>query len=400
MIDSIYVATSGLNGHQKGLKVISNNVANMNTPGFKGSQTQFADVFLSQGGDSSLGEQTNPGGGMTTLTPTLTFSDGEIRQTGRDMDMALNGPGFFVVQDNRGDTLYTKSGRFEVNASGDLVTLDKGFKVMSLAGGGLAPVSTNNFKISRSVVSSQIALSGNLSSTGTTHTIASVKVYDSLGGLHDVKLQFDLKTVTDPATSTTSTVPGTWVVKVLEGAMELGTGEVKLALSRPDPTADRMTFNIKAADNVQTAITVLLGDQITGDSSGTTSTVVVQKVDGNAMGTLTKTAVDETGTLVFTYSNTLTTKGPQLAIAEFVTPDVLSAETGSYFKLGRDDSVRLLAVGTSTKLVSGSLELSNVDLTDQFSTMILVQRGFQASSQVLSTANEMIQTLYDMKGRR
>lgn len=400
MIDTIFVATSGLNGHQKGLKVISNNVANMNTPGFKGSQAQFSDVFLAEGGSQAQGQQSNTGGGMNSAAPTLNFGAGEIRQTSRDLDLALNGPGFFVVQDEQAQTLYTKSGRFEINTDGNLVTLDKGMAVMGLDGGALVPIRTAEFKLSRSTPSTEVLLTGNLSSTGTTHSIPSVKLYDSLGGLRDVKLQFDLKTVTDPVTSTTTTVPGTWVVKVLEGSVERGTGEVKMVASRPDPTANTVDIRLVAPDGVETIVKLKLGDQVTGDSSGTVSTVSVQKVDGNPLGTLTKTTIDETGTLVFAYSNSLTVKGPKLAVAEFVTPDVLEAETGSLFKLQKGESVRYVSVGSSTKLVSGSLELSNVDLTDQFSTMILVQRGFQASSQVLSTASEMIQTLYDLKGRR
>ncbi|MES2089665.1 MAG: flagellar basal body rod C-terminal domain-containing protein, partial [Pseudomonadota bacterium] len=88
------------------------------------------------------------------------------------------------------------------------------------------------------------------------------------------------------------------------------------------------------------------------------------------------------------------------AVAEFASPEVLSAVKGALFEYTGSDHVRLVAVGNTTKLKGGSLELSNVDLTDQFSNMILIQRGFQASSQVLSTASEMIQALYDMKSRR
>lgn len=396
MIDSIYVAASGLTGHQKGLKVISNNVANLNTPGYKGSQAQFADVFLSQGGDASTGESTTPGGGLDTLNPTINFTTGDIRETGRDLDMALDGPGFFVVRDDRGQTLYTKSGRFEFNADGQLVTMDDGMPVMGLNGGsGLSTIDVNALKYSVPKATTTVTLSGNLSSTaavGTTPgtaTIESTTVYDKLGGNHVLKMVF-----------TTTATSGTWTLDVTENGVSVGSGTVKTLGNFPDPTADRISVTIKAADNTASFVDIVLGSQVTGNSGGTTSTIVVQKTDGNTAGTITKTAFDATGTLVITYSNTLTTKGPQIAVAEFASPEVLTAVSGALFKYTGSDPVRVIAAGNTTKLTGGSLELSNVDLTDQFSAMILIQRGFQASSQVLSTASDMIQALYDMKSRR
>jgi flagellar hook protein FlgE len=397
MIDSIYVASSGLSGHQKGLKVISNNVANLNTPGYKGSQAQFADVFLSQGGDAATGESTTPGGGLDMLKPTVNFSTGDIRETGRDLDMALDGPGFFVVRDDKGQSLYTKSGRFEFNADGRLVTMDDGMPVMGLtggSGGGLGLIDLGKLRYSAPKATTNVTLSGNLSSTavvGTTPgtaTIEGVTVYDKLGGNHVLKLVF------------TSTVSGTWTLDVTENGVSVGTGTVKTLGSFPDPTADRVSITIRAADGTAGFIDVVLGDQVTGTSGGTISTIAKQKVDGNTAGTVTKTVFDDTGTLVITYSNTLTAKGPQVAVAEFVSPEVLTAVSGALFKYTGGDPVRVIAAGNTTKLVGGSLELSNVDLTDQFSAMILIQRGFQASSQVLSTASDMIQALYDMKSRR
>ncbi|MES2089666.1 MAG: flagellar hook-basal body complex protein, partial [Pseudomonadota bacterium] len=314
MIDSIYVAASGLSGHQKGLKVISNNVANMNTPGYKGSQAQFADVYLSHGGDAATGESSTPGGGLDTLPPTVNFRTGDIRETGRDLDMALDGPGFFVVKNDQGQSLYTKSGRFEFNSNGRLVTMDDGMDVMGLSGGNaLSTIDMSALKNSAPVATAQVTLTGNLSSTaavgGTpgTATIDAVTVYDKLGGSHILKLLF-----------TTTAVSGEWVLLATEGTTTVGTGTVRTLGSVPDPTADRVTVSIKAADNTTSTVDVILGDQVTGNSSGTTSSIAVQKVDGNTAGTVTKTVFDATGTLVVTYSNTLTVKGPRLAVAEML----------------------------------------------------------------------------------
>jgi flagellar hook protein FlgE len=416
MLDSIYVAASGLNGHQKALKLISNNVSNMNTPGFKGSNSQFTDVFLQESGDAGNGQDLTPGGGLDALVPTVNFAAGEISSTGRDLDMALDGPGFFVVKDGRGEQLYTKAGRFEFNADGRLVTMDGGDEVLGHASDdsqSLAPITIGNLRTSAFAATTKVTFSGNLSSTagstttqGPDHTIDAVTVYDSLGTAHTLSIQFTVKRVTtqtdpaDPTTSSTSLEPGTWEVNVLEGTTSIGTGEFKFANAVSDLTVDRFAVTLTAFDKSTSAIELVLGDKVTHNSGGSTSSLVKQTVDGNAAGTLTKAVIDSTGELVVTYTNTLTAKGPKIAVAEFASPSELTRASGAKFAYEGRDPLRFAKLGDTTKLVSTSLELSNVDLTEQFSSMILIQRGFQASSQVLSTASEMIQSLYDLKSHR
>lgn len=410
MLDSIYVAASGLNGHQKGLKVISNDVSNMNTPGFKGSTNQFTDVFLQEAGESH-GENLTPGGGMQTLSPSVNFQAGEIRSTGRELDEALNGPGFFVVRDNRGHELYTKSGRFDINGAGDLITMDKGYQVLGYSGAGaqgLAPISIAGLRNSAFKPTTQITLAGNLSTTITTQsdttpdgTVGPITVYDAQGAAHDLKLEFRVKRVANTTTGQNDIIQGDWLVKVVEGANTIGSGEVKTAGSVADPTADRFTVSLNALNGQTSAISIVLGAGITANSGGNDlSTLKKESSDGNAAGTISKTAIDANGQVVVTYTNALTANGPKLAVAEFGMPEVLTRAAGAYFEYDGSEPVRYVELGSSTKLVNSSLELSNIDLTDQFSTMILIQRGFQASSQVLSTASEMIQSLYDIKSRR
>lgn len=410
MLDSIYVAASGLNGHQKGLKVISNDVSNMNTPGFKGSTNQFTDVFLQESGESR-GENPMPGGGMEALTPSVNFQAGEIRSTGRSLDEALNGPGFFVVRDNRGQELYTKSGRFDINDAGDLVTMDKGFHVLGYGGAGtqgLTPISIAGLRNSAFKPTTKITLTGNLSTTITTQSdtapdgkVGPVTVYDAQGAAHDLTLEFRVKRVPNTTAGQNDIIQGDWLVKVVEGAKTIGSGEVKTAGSVADPSADRFSVVLNALNGQTSAISIVLGSGITANSGGNDlSTLKKESSDGNAAGTISKTAIDTNGQLVVTYTNALTANGPKLAVAEFGMPEVLTRAAGAYFEYEGAEPVRYVEVGGSTKLVNSSLELSNIDLTDQFSTMILIQRGFQASSQVLSTASEMIQSLYDIKSRR
>jgi flagellar hook protein FlgE len=410
MLDSIYVATSGLNGHQKGLKNISNNVANMNSPGYKGSNNQFTDVYLRESGQSSTGQDLMPGGGLQLLKPSVNFESGEVRATGRDMDTAIQGAGFFVVRDGQGNQLYTKAGRFEFDANGNMVTMEDGYEVLGNAtsdGSSLVPVTLGNLRFNQMEVSSLVRFVGNLSSTdgdvsdtGPDVKTDPVTVYDGQGTARSLTFEFTVKRVTDPATQQVTLESGTWDVKVKEGSIEVGRGQYKMLGNGADPQAKEFGVALTSANGVVSNVMVALGGSVTALSTGTTSSIKAEFVDGHAPGTLTATSLDASGSLVITYSNGQSAKGPKIAVAEFSSPENLTRAGGALFAYEGTDPVRYVELGGSTVLRSGSLELSNVDLTDQFSTMILIQRGFQASSQVLSTANEMIQSLYDLKSRR
>lgn len=409
MLDSILVAASGLNGHQKGLKVISSNVANMNTPGYKGSNTQFTDVFLQEAGDAP-GQNLTAGGGIDLMPSTINFAGGEIRSTGRDMDMALNGPGFFVVRNAQGQQLYTKAGRFEFNAEGTLVTMDSGERVLAASGSsaeGLQPVSIGHLLNSAFQSTNSVVFNGNLSSTagsatttGPEHTIDGITIYDSMGTAHNVKVTFTVKRDTPAGSTTPVLVPGTWQVNVLEGTKSLGSGEFKFSGGLPDPLNDRFTVMLAGFDGRSVPVTFSLSPRATSFSSGDKSDLVKESANGNSQGRVSKTSINEKGEVVITYTNGKTATGPRLAVAEFVNLDQLSRASGAQFEYTGTEPVRLVELGKSTSLAAGSLELSNTDLTDQFSNMILIQRGFQASSQVLSTASDMIQSLFDIKSRR
>lgn len=396
MLDSINIAASGLNSFQQGLRVLSDNVTNMNTAGFKGSVTQFGDVYLTQDGTQHGVQTESSGSGVEMRPPLISFTAGTQQQTGRDLDAALTGPGFFVVHDKHGETLYTKNGHFQVDANGALVTMDDGYAVMGLQGEALGAINLGEKKISRPKATTNVTLTGNLSAGGNDHTIDSVKTYDSLGGLHTLTLKFH-----DPFKDQGNTAPsGTWNVTVSEGQTTLATGNIQMTNSKPDPTADRITVPLKSADQTTTYFDVILGSDVTGFSGGSTSSLAVKTSDGYTQGTISQVTIDSKGTVQITYTNTQTATGGQLALAEFNSPETLLRASGAYFKDSPSTQRRLVTAGTSTTLTGGSLELSNVDLTDQFSTMVLVQRGFQASSQVLTTASEMIQSLFDIKSHR
>jgi len=386
MIDSIYVALTGLNGHQQGLRVISGNVANMNTPGFRGSTVMFKDLLS---GDAGSG---HTGGGLDGSRAAFDLRPGETRQTGRDLDLTMDGPGFFVIEDETGARRYTRNGSFEFDPAGTLVGRGTGFKVMARdEGGKLVAVELKGQRISRPKATTEVRMSGNLSSTDTDHGIDSVLVYDALGGAHTLRLAF---------TSQSTTAPGQWSLRAFEGTTEIGTGTLRLDGGAVSAGTSTLTLPLAFGNAGTAAVKFVFGSEVTGFSSGTTSTLVVDKQDGYAPGAITALRFDADGVLKIGYSNGQSADGAKLVFAQIDDDRPLAALGNGLFAYGGPTAPMLRDAGDDLRVTSQSLELSNVDLTQEFSALILMQRGYQASSQVLSTANEMLQELFDMKGKR
>ena len=390
MLDSIYIGMSGLTGYSRGLKIISNNVANMNTPGFKASQLQFSDLFYSGGG---RGASRDGGMGLNTLSSNLNFGRGEFRQTGNNLDLAIDGDGLFVLRNEEGDTRYTRAGQFEFNADGVLVNRADGAKVMGLDGSGrLTEIRINNARNNAPKASGNITFTGNLSGDDADHVIDGIKVFDSVGGEHTLKVTF---------TNTSSTEAGTWSVVVHDGATQIASGSVKFSNGLPAAGAGSLSFTYSPNGVPPLQLTLDLAANVTSFAAGTTSTLAFATQDGFAAGVLTEVAVDEQGRLKLTYSNGQSTHDQRVALARFDSSAALEQLGGNLFKSLDDGAMRYGAGGDDFgRVASGVVELSNVDLSREFGDLIVTQRGYQASSQIISTANEMIQQLFDMKPRR
>ncbi len=387
MIDSIYTAMSGLQGHQRGLSTISNNVANMNTPGFMGSHVDFSDLFGDGGNAARQDSEAPRGGGLDASRVSLDLRSGELAQTGRDLDLALNGDGFFVLSDEAGGLRYTRNGSFEFDDSGVLVERNTSMKVQSRdADGKLGDIALAGLKTNSPVATSEVLLDGNLSSTGTDHTI-DVVVFDKLGGQHDLTLTFS---------NDAATTPGSWVVTVLEGSKELGSGRFSFTGGIPSDSSVPLTLAFDGTDPQDVAFT--LDSDTTQFSSGTTSTLAVKSQNGREHGQISSTTFDENGVLKIAYTNGQSVEGPRLVLAQAQDDTGLVSEGGALYKYLGDRPPALREAGDTLGVTAKSIEQSNVDLTGEFSALILMQRGYQASSQVISTANEMLQQLFEMKG--
>ena len=397
MLDSIYIGTSGLQAFSEGLKVIGNNVANLNTPGFKASNSVFSNMYFADsqsGSGPQTGAATQFGGGVTLSQTAVNFRVGELRQTGNPLDLNVTGEGFFVTRDkDQSETIYTRAGQFEFSKDGHLVVRGTERQVIGLsATGEQAPITLDGLRLNPPQPTATVSLGGNLSSSVTDFSIASVKVIDSAGGEHSLTIKFTPKTG----------AAGTWTVAVMDGTTEVGTGEIKFAGSQPMPGFDNISINYAPTGITASTIELDFSKNVTSFDTGTSSSLAVSSSDGHAVGTLNKITFDADGTLALGYSNGQTAKGAKVALALFDSTAQLQPQGNSGFTYAAHAGMRIGAAsqGGFGNIGSSQIEGSNVDLASEFSDLIVAQRGYQASSRIVSTASELLQDLFDMKGHR
>jgi flagellar hook protein FlgE len=399
MLDSIYSAYTGLLSFNDALNVLSNNVANMNTPGFKSSDVTFRDLFYrysSKGGEqgtlnSQVGEGTQTGGTR------VSFAQGQAGNTSNPLDIAISGNGFFVLKDTT-STYYTRAGQFDVDTQGFLIDKTSGARVQAISGTSkLSDIQLSSLQTSPAKATTQINLIGNLSRGATSDQISSITVYDSVGGSHALSLSL--------ANGNAATA-GVWQVQVQdENGKTIGSGEVHFnADGSPATGFNTISFSLAPANVKASTITLNFGDPgsflaATNFSGGTTSDLKVSNQDGYAPGSLLNTTVDAQGFVTLKYSNGQTTKGPQIALAWFNNLQGLK-QFGNELFTNPTDMPAILGQANGQvmgTLTSNQVELSNVNLTQQFTELVVIQRGYQSSSQVISVANQMIQQLVDMR---
>lgn len=393
MLGSIYVGLSGLSAYSKGLQTISNNVANLNTPGFKTTSVRFTDLFSSGGGGLTYASGSRSGTGVGLAAPQVDFGQGDLRQSGGDLDLAIQGSGFLMLQDGT-NTLYARTGQFGADKDGYVVLLGTKHRLMVLdKANNPAALNIDDKRTYKPSATTKIIFADNLSSTATEHTVSNLAVYDGSGGKHVWKVV--LKAVG-------STAPGEWDVTVTDDKdAVVGTGKLKFIGSMVDPSAAKITMNVTPGGADPFSVDLDFSTGVTSFSSGLTSSLRSKSTDGNAVGALSTVTIDKDGQVQLTYSNDKTEKLGAVAIADFGDPQRLERLGSGLFESRGDGPDRVLASGTDGvgKLVSKQIEASNVNLSDEFGDLILIQRGYQASSQVVSVANDMIQQLFGIRGQ-
>jgi flagellar hook protein FlgE len=421
MLRSMFAAVSGLQAHQTFMDVVGNNIANVNTTGFKSGTVQFEDLLsqtINGAGSPSAGVSggTNPaqvGLGVRLAGIGTNFSQGASQQTGRQTDFAIQGDGFFVVNQG-GIRAYTRNGSFSLDGLGQLVTGDGGL----LQGWQADPngnVNTNSsigpLKIPvgetiAPITTGTISIGGNLpSDTATGGTVnISIDVNNSLGGSIPLRMQFTK--VADTAGSVTWTVTtfdsannviaGPSAVK-FDTAGALTTGNITLTQAQLNAIAGTSgTWNAGGIAMDFGAATD--ADRLTG--SATLNSVAALSQDGSSIGSLVSFSVGQDGLISGVFSNGRTQALGQMALANFADPSGLIKQGGSLFTTSANSGlpqIGVAGVGGRGTLTGGTLEGSNVDLGQEFTNMILAQRGFEANAKVITTSDELLQDLVNLK---
>src|SRR5579859_3805264 len=374
MLRSLFSGISGLRAHQQMMDVTGNNIANINTTGYKTAQTTFEDT-LSQmvraaGAPQGAVGGTNPaqiGLGVRLGAITNNFAQGAAQTTGRNTDMMINGDGFFVVQD-AGQQEYTRNGSFSFDTNGNLVTEDGGIVQGWSAANGVVNTNASVGAIQLPMgtllppkATANVTVGGNLpgDTTNPTPIVTSITTYDAQGNQVTLSASF------------TKVTPTQWSVTLTDGAVSAGPNTLNFAPDGSTPSPTTMAVN-----------------GVTVDLSGVTSyagqsTVGALKQDGSAAGSLQSFTIAQDGTLTGVFSNGLKQTLAQVALANFSNPTGLEkAGNSSYRTTANSGTAQLGVPGTGGRglLQQGALEMSNVDLAQEFTNLVIAERGFQANS--------------------
>jgi len=389
MLGAIYIGLSGMDAYSDGLMMISNDVANLNTMGYKGNFLSFDSLF--EHGGAFLGSgSTNTGYGVSMGSAFIDFSQGTLQQTTNPLDLAIQGNGFLTVLKD-GKTYYERTGNFFVDQDGFVSDAQGNHLAILNSDNVPVEVNINAYKTYPPVATTLIDFAGNLSSDGTTASVSSIKVFDSRGTEHDWTVSFSL---TDASTDT-------WSVTITDSdGTQVGSGTLQF------DSAGNLTGNsqISAQEDVDGAdqLNVTLDfTGVTSFSAGDSSTIATSSVDGNAIGTLTGAGVSSDGQVELAYSNGKTKDIGFVALANFQDPQLLERLNGDIYTNPTSEQVTYNVSGANGvgALQSGQIEASNVNLSNEFGELILIERGFQACSQIVSISNEMIQTLFSLRGQ-
>lgn len=395
MLESIYVGMSGLTAYERGLQTISNNVANMNSPGFKATTPSFADLYYSPRFAPGLGGNANTmtlGTGVEYGYSSLNFQQGELHASSGQLDLGITGDGFLAVVDQTG-THYIRTGQFTTSDDGLLTDKVTGLHLAAIGPDGRPEaISVTGKLVSPPAATTVVSFTDNLSSSATTFSIPNVVVYDAGGGKHTLTIAFK---------PDNSIFPGRWDVTVTdENSTTVAEGPIEFLGGVTEPGMDSLDVSLAVPGAPRLDFKLDFSQGVTSFSSGSTSTLRASDIDGYATGDLATLSVNDDGVLIAGYSNGKSAQLGTVALARFADEQSLTQLGNGLFDASHTAPPAFVGSGTggAGKLLSGQLEASNVDLSTEFGRMILIQRGFQASSQVITTANEMLVELFQMRG--
>lgn len=449
ILSSMFTGVSGINANGNALSVVGNNIANLNTVGFKSSRSVFADLISASLG--GVGGDIQVGLGVALNGVQGNFSQGTYSTTSNTLDLAIDGNGFFTLRDQNGLSLYSRAGQFHLDAQSRIVDpsgfLLQGYQVdangviTANIGGVTLPATT-----APPNATSTVDMGTNLNSQsptsvfsltdplGTSQFSTSLTVYDSLGNSHLLTTHFS------------KTAANTWSYNIVGNANEIVTANydssnINTSLGIVRLASGNLTFTTGGALNTESVATSYdsgtpggtagsvvgqaridfvgatadqllafdFGSSVTTDGGtglnmttqfGAASGIVQQSQNGFSAGALQTFSVESDGLINGRFSNGQVRPLAQLALARFEDSQGLIRAGKNAFAESRLSGQPLIGPATSAglgKILSNTLELSNVDLGESFIEMIAAQRGFQANSRVVTTSDELLQELVNLK---
>ncbi len=417
------IPLSGLTAESTALSTIANNLSNQNTTGYKDKVVLFSDLFYQSLGTTGAGDPIQMGAGtQVSATPSL-FTQGSVDSTGVPTDVAIQGQGFFAVQDASGVVNYTRSGDFSelnnylVTSSGQQVLGYPATNGVVNTGAGVTPLQLGAGTISPPTQTGNVQLTVNLNAATTptdTPYSTPVQIYDSLGAIHNLTATF------------TNTGANNWDYSLSIPATDLSAAGATGVLA-----TGTLTFN---GDGVLTGDTATTGGTVTGTLSDVTgipikgladgasdmtfnwnvlngTTPVLTQVaaadsttslhqDGSSSGSLASFSIGSDGTITGSFSNGKTQALGQIALASFSNNNGLQINGDTDFSPTLSSGQAVLGVpgsGQLGTLKGGSLELSNVDIATEFANLIVAQRGFEADAKAVTTFDQITQDTIALK---
>ncbi len=405
MMRSLFAAVSGLRNHQVRMDVIGNNIANVNTAGFKSGRVTFQELFSQtvRGAAAPRDDRggTNPqqvGLGSALASIDNIHTQGSLQVTGQETDLGLQGAGFFIL--SFGETeAYTRVGTFDVDADGYLVDPASGLRV----NGWTAEQGEFQARDAQSLEEIRIPLGQEISATATSRVslagnldagvaeghveATAVEVFDSLGRRHLVEIVFEK----------TGDNQWSWTAEGPEGIQGTGTvGFTTEGLYDGDEEDQHtITLDLQDAEDLEIGLGFTGLSQMAGDFSAT----VIHR-NGYTRGSLEDFTIDSSGVITGLYTNGITRPLGQIAVASFPNPGgLIKSGENLYLESNNSGLVSIGEAGTGNRgdIMPGTLEMSNVDLAREFTDMIITQRGFQANSRLITVTDEMLNELVNMK---
>lgn len=425
ILSSMWTGISGLNSQGEALSVVADNIANANTTGFKASRAEFEDIMSRNVKGIDGGNQLGRGVRIGAINPLLL--QGNIDNTDRGTDLAINGDGYFQVKGSQGVS-YTRDGSFTFDRNGNLITKN-GQKVQGYLADEKGKIETRvgDIKFPNALVNAQATKEVNLELNLDSRAIADAKVfdakdpyktsdfataveiYDSQGNKHLMNLFFNKgqdRTWTYRGLVDGKEVEGTPVGQELAQVCE---GKVTFTedgkLNSQEMT--QASFNFANGAKQDQQIKINFGDAIAtgGKGEGTKqfgkeSDVIKWAQDGSSAGSVTNLSFDDKGILTVSYSNGKVIDLGQILLAKFENPEALFKQGGNLFKQSRESGEPSLGSARQAgrgSIMAKSLERSTVDIASEFVNMITQQRAFQANAKSVSTADELLSEVIQMK---